>query len=65
MLHFPKDFNWQDFLSLTMKVGDIDQRLAHHIFSMIRQVVTERNLGSRMRIAMKWSPDSRGKSEKN
>jgi hypothetical protein len=59
MLHFPKDFNWQDFLSLTMKVGDIDPRLAHHIFSMIRQVVTERNLGSRMRIAMKWSPDSR------
>lgn len=59
MLHFPKNFDWQDFFSLTMKIDDIEPGLAHHIFSMIRQVVMERNLGSRMRIAMKWTPDSR------
>jgi len=39
MLNFPKDFNCKDFLSLTMKVGDIDPRFAHHILSMIHQIL--------------------------
>lgn len=41
-----------------MKIIDIEPRLAHHIFTMIRQVVIEHNLVSSMHRVMKWTTDS-------